>query len=122
MYMLERLLEQTEKNKGDSSSSSKLVDQEVASYVDAVRDGHLDNLDDDNKLDHFLRSSEKQRQQRPKEPADTETAAEGICETAGLYSSQTLCTWPGCKEVALCCSGNFGGQLVCAKHFKIANS
>lgn len=31
------------------------------------------------------------------------------------------CQWPGCAEPALCSSGNFGGLLVCAGHFRITN-
>lgn len=31
------------------------------------------------------------------------------------------CSWPGCERPALCESGSFGNQLVCAKHFAITN-
>lgn len=31
------------------------------------------------------------------------------------------CQWPGCDSDALCQSGNVGGALVCADHFKITN-
>lgn len=47
---------------------------------------------------------------------------------AGLMSREgeglravDACEWPGCDEPALCSSGNFGGKLVCAEHFKITN-
>lgn len=31
------------------------------------------------------------------------------------------CTWPRCANAALCRSGNFGDQPVCADHFAITN-
>lgn len=31
------------------------------------------------------------------------------------------CAWPGCRRPALCSSGNLGGHLVCAEHFRITN-
>jgi hypothetical protein len=32
-----------------------------------------------------------------------------------------VCQWPQCGRPALCSSGNFGGRLVCAEHFKLTN-
>ena len=37
------------------------------------------------------------------------------------HKNDETCAWFGCNEPALCCSGNFGGKLVCRKHFGVTN-
>lgn len=42
-------------------------------------------------------------------------------ETTDVRSETAVCEWPGCKQEALCQSGNFGNKLVCDEHFKLTN-